>query len=95
MNTMLGYSTFLTGILGDHPCVISLIIGLVTGVVYPDCDTSVCYFPKKSEVRGAYLKISHGSFFKHFTFMISLPFDVTYLYSEENFTKEQRTKQMK
>jgi hypothetical protein len=55
MNTMFGYSSFLTGILGDHPWVISLIIGLVRGVGHPNCDTSVCYFPKKSEVRGAYL----------------------------------------
>ena len=77
MSIMFGYSAFLTGILGDHPWVISLIIGLVTGVGYADCDTSVFYFPKKSEVRGAYLIISNGSFFMYFTFMISLPFDVT------------------
>jgi hypothetical protein len=52
------------------------VIGLVTGVRYPACDVSVCYFPKRSEVRGAYL-ISHRGFFKYFNFMISLPFDVT------------------
>jgi hypothetical protein len=74
MNTTFGYSAFLTGIFGDHPWVISLITGLVTGV---GCYNSVCYFPKRSEVGGAYLIIGHGSFFKYFTFMISLPFDVT------------------
>jgi hypothetical protein len=77
MNTMFGYSVFLTGILGDNPCVISLILGLVTCVGHPNCDISVCYFPKKSKVRGAYIILSHGSFFKYFTFTISLPFDVT------------------
>jgi len=47
INTVFGYYEFLSGIFGGHPWVICLINGLVTGVDYPDCDTSVCYFPKK------------------------------------------------
>jgi hypothetical protein len=46
------------------------VIGLVTGVRYPACDISVCHFPKRSEVRGAYLIISDGGFFKYFVFII-------------------------
>jgi hypothetical protein len=46
------------------------------GVRYPDCDTSVCYVPKRTEVRGA-LIISHGISFKYFTLMVTLPFDIT------------------
>ena len=59
MNTMFGYSAFLRGILGDQPWVISLILALVAGVGHPNCDTSVCYFPEKSEVTGAYFILTH------------------------------------
>lgn len=52
INTVFGYYEFLSGISGGHPGVICLINSLVTGVGYPDCDTSVCYFPKKVRLEG-------------------------------------------